>query len=42
MDEIWITIKNFDKYQISNLGRIKSLYYNKIRYENGRITFYRK
>jgi hypothetical protein len=30
MDEIWITIKNFDKYQISNLGRIKSLYYNKI------------
>jgi DNA-binding transcriptional regulator YiaG len=30
MDEIWITIKDFDKYQISNLGRIKSLYYNKV------------
>lgn len=30
MDEIWITIKEFDKYQISNLGRIKSLYYNKV------------
>jgi hypothetical protein len=30
MDEIWVTIKDFDKYQISNLGRIKSSYYNKV------------
>ena len=29
MDEIWITIKDFDNYQVSNLGRIKSAYKNK-------------
>ena len=25
MDEIWVTIKDFEDYQVSNLGRIKSL-----------------
>jgi hypothetical protein len=25
MDEIWIIIKNFENYQVSNLGRIKSI-----------------
>jgi hypothetical protein len=28
MDEIWITIKDFENYQVSNLGRIRSLYKN--------------
>jgi hypothetical protein len=28
MNEIWITIKDFENYQVSNLGRIMSLYKN--------------
>ena len=28
MDEIWITIKDFENYEVSNLGRIRSLYKN--------------
>ena len=31
MEEIWRTIEGFEDYQVSNLGRVKSLKYNKER-----------
>lgn len=44
MEEIWKDIKGFEgKYQISNLGRVKSLpKFNRMSKENSSIGYYRK